>query len=140
LFEPWRAEKRPVGRRIASHVGIPGRRVTIQTRLVGTITVVDVRGTLTSTEGDPGLRQAIRVALDNGARTVVINLQNVTAIDSSGIADLASSHMTIANRDGRLKICNMSQKIKDIFASTRLDTVFETYDSEADAIASFPAK
>jgi anti-sigma B factor antagonist len=62
----------------------------------------------------------------------------VSAIDSSGIADLASSHMTVAGRDGRLKICNLSKKLKDIFVITRLNTVFDTYDTEADAIASFP--
>jgi anti-sigma B factor antagonist len=101
--------------------------------------VLDVRGPLTNSAGDPGLRRAIRLALDNGARTVVINLQDVSAIDSSGIADLASSHLTVTNRDGRLKICNLSQKIKDIFVITRLNTVFDTYETEADAIASFQA-
>jgi anti-sigma B factor antagonist len=98
-----------------------------------------VRGALTSAEGDPGLRLAIRLALDEGARAVVINLQDVSAIDSSGIADLASSHMALASRDGRLKICNLSKKLKDIFVITRLNSVFDTYDTEADAIASFPA-
>jgi anti-sigma B factor antagonist len=67
----------------------------------------------------------------------VINLQHVSAIDSSGIADLASSHMTVESRGGRLKICNLSKKLKDIFVITRLNTVFDTYDTEADAIASF---
>jgi len=63
----------------------------------------------------------------------------VSAIDSSGIADLASSHMTIRSCGGRLKICNLSKKLKDIFVITRLNTVFDTYDTEADAIASFPS-
>jgi len=98
-----------------------------------------VHGALTSAEGDPGLRRAIRLALDEGARAVVINLQDVSAIDSSGIADLASSHMAVRSRDGRLKICNLSKKLKDIFVITRLNTVFDTYDTEADAIASFSA-
>jgi anti-sigma B factor antagonist len=63
----------------------------------------------------------------------------VSAIDSSGIADLASSHLVVANNGGHLKICNLSQKIRDIFLITRLNTVFDTYDTEAGAIASFQA-
>jgi anti-sigma B factor antagonist len=57
---------------------------------------------------------------------VIINLEDVSAIDSSGIADLASSHLVVANTDGHLKLCNLSQKIRDIFLITRLNTVFDT--------------
>jgi anti-sigma B factor antagonist len=111
--------------------------VTISTRLVGTVTVIQLRGTLDASEGDPDLRRAIRLAVDNGARAVVINLQDVSAIDSSGIAALASGHMTLVNHSGRLKICNLSKKLRDIFVITRLNTVFDTYETEAGAIASF---
>ncbi len=111
--------------------------MTISTSLVGTVTVVRIRGTLGAAEGDPGLRLAIRKAVDSGARAVVINLQDVSAIDSSGIADLASSHMTLASIGGRLKLCNLSQKIKDIFVVTRLNGVFDTYPTEDAAIATF---
>jgi anti-sigma B factor antagonist len=111
--------------------------VTISTRLAGTVTVLQLRGTLGAFEGDSGLRPAIRQAVDRGARAVVINLQDVSAIDSSGIADLASGHMTLTSHGGHLKICNLSQKLRDIFVITRLNTVFETYETEADAIAGF---
>jgi anti-sigma B factor antagonist len=111
--------------------------VTISTSLVGTVTVIRLRGALGAAEGDPGLRPAIRKAVDSGARAVVINLQDVSAIDSSGIADLASGHMTLGSSGGRLKLCNLSQKIKDIFVITRLNGVFDTHETEDAAIASF---
>jgi anti-sigma B factor antagonist len=111
--------------------------VTISTSLVGTVTVIRLRGALGAAEGDPGLRPAIRKAVDSGARAVVINLQDVSAIDSSGIADLASGHMTLGSSGGRLKLSNLSRKIKDIFVITRLNGVFDTYETEDAAIASF---
>lgn len=112
----------------------------IKTRFVGTITVLDVHGALAAGQADAGLRKAIRLAFENGARTVILNLQDVAAIDSSGVAALASGHMTAANRGGRLKLCNLSQKLKDVFVIMRLHTVFDAYDTEADAIASAQLK
>ena len=103
------------------------------TRFVGTIAVVDVHGAL---EADSGLRQAIRLAIDNGARTIIVNLESVTAIDSSGVSQLASAHMTVVNSGGRLKLCNLSRKLTAVFAVTRLNAVFDAYDTEADAVAS----
>jgi anti-sigma B factor antagonist len=103
------------------------------TRFVGSIAVLDVHGAL---ESDSGLRPAIRLALDNGARTIIVNLQNVTAIDSSGVSQLASGHLTAANSGGRFKLCNLSRKLKEVFVVTRLNTVFDAYDTEAEAVAS----
>lgn len=108
----------------------------ITTRTLGTIAILDLHGALGASEGALGLRHAIRLALDNGARTVILNLQDVATIDSSGVAQLASGHMTAANRGGRLTLCRLSQKLKDVFVVARLHTVFDAYDTEADAIAS----
>ena len=108
----------------------------ITPRLVGTIAVLDVQGALEGGVGDPGLRTAIRLALDNGARTILVNLQGVTVIDSSGVSQLASAHLTATNSGGHLKFCNLSRKLKEVFIVTRLNTVFDAYDTEADAIAS----
>ena len=114
------------------------RRATIQTRIDDSITILQIRGTLTSSVGDRGLRDAIRAAIDAGSRTVVVNLCEAKAIDSAGVSDLASGHMMLSNAGGSLKICCLSQKLKDVFVITRLNTVFEVFDSEADAIASVP--
>jgi anti-anti-sigma factor len=111
----------------------------ITTRLVGAITVLDVSGALEGGVGAPGLRPAIRLALDNGARTIIANLQGVAAIDSSGISQLASAHLTAVNSGGRLKLCHLSPKLKTVFVITRLHSVFDAYETEADAIASVDA-
>lgn len=108
----------------------------IEARHVGTVTVLTVHGPLTANEGDPGLRRATRDALDAGARDIVVNLCDVSAIDSSGVAALASGHLTVTNRGGRLALSDLSTKLKDIFVVTRLSTVFEVHDTEADALAS----
>jgi anti-sigma B factor antagonist len=108
----------------------------IQTRTVDTMTILDLHGPLGAGQEDAALRQAIRLAFDGGARTVILNMADVPGIDSSGVAALASGHMTAANRDGQLKLCNLTQKLKDVFVIMRLNTVFDSYASEAEAIAS----
>jgi anti-sigma B factor antagonist len=108
---------------------------TIQTKSVGPVTIVQVRGALTIGEREFGLRRAIRAALDEGCRLFVINLQELSFVDSSGVAEIATTHTTIANRGGRLTLCRVSQRLQDIFVTTRLNTVFTLYDSEAEALA-----
>ena len=103
------------------------------------VTVIELSGALTSNEGDPGLRTAVRQAIDQGGHSIVVNLRAVTDIDSFGVAILASGHMSAASRDGRLTISNLSRKLKHLFAITRLDNVFEIYETEEEAIASIRA-
>ena len=107
----------------------------VTARIDGSTTVLAVHGVLTSTEGGDALRRATNTAMDTGSRTVVINLHDVVAMDSSGVSDLASCHTAVTGRGCRLKLCHLSHKLKDIFAITRLNTVFEIYDTEAEALA-----
>jgi anti-sigma B factor antagonist len=111
----------------------------IKTRTLDAITILDLQGPLVAGQDDAKLRQMIRVAFESGATTVILNMREVPAIDSSGVAALASGHMTAANRGGRLKLCNLTQKLKDVFVIMRLHTIFNSYDTEADAIASVNA-
>jgi anti-anti-sigma factor len=106
----------------------------IEQRRDGDVAVFAAHGALTSGGGDGELRRAIRAAVDEGARHVVINLQDVGDIDSSGVAELASAHITTTNRGGTLNLCCLSKKLKHIFAITRLEEVFAIYDSEAEAM------
>jgi len=99
------------------------------------IAILDLHGPLIVGE-DAAVRKAIRLAFDNGARTVILNLQDVPTIDSSGVAALASGHMTAANRSGQLKLCGMNQKLMDIFTIMRLHVIFDLYETEAAALAS----
>jgi anti-sigma B factor antagonist len=112
----------------------------IGTRTADTATILDLHGPLTSGQDDAGLRQAVRLAFDNGARIVILNMAAVPAVDSSGVAALASGHMTAVNRGGQLRLCNLTPKLKDIFAVMRLDTVFDSYATEADAMAAARAQ
>ena len=95
-----------------------------------------VHGTLTANVGERGLREMIRAAVADGVRILVINLEGAAAIDSSGVSDLASGHMALAGTGGALKLCCLSKKLQDVFVITRLNSVFETYETEAEAVAS----
>ena len=99
-----------------------------------------VHGTLTTNVGERGIREVIREAVGDGARTVVVNLEDATTIDSSGVSDLASGHKVLAKNGAALKLCCVGKKLKDIFVITRLDAVFESYETEADALASAGGK
>lgn len=110
--------------------------MTIKSQLVGTATILHVHGTMTAGAGERGLRDVIRQAVADGARTVIVNMQEATAIDSSAVSDLASGHMILANSGGTLKLCCLSKKLRDIFVVTRLDTVFDIHETEAAAVAS----
>jgi anti-anti-sigma factor len=90
--------------------------------------------------GERGIREAIREAVAAGVRTVVINLEDATAIDSSGVSDLASGHMVLTGNGGSLKLCCLSKKLRDVFVVTRLNTVFETHETEAAAVRSAESK
>ena len=81
----------------------------------------------------------MRQAIEHGGHSIVVNLRGVTDIDSFGVAILASGHMSAVSRSGRLTISDLSRKLKHIFAITRLDNVFEIYESENEPIASIRA-
>ena len=108
----------------------------INTRTVDGITILDLHGPLGAGEGDAAVRQAVRLAFERGAMTVILNMREVPSIDSSGVATLASGHMTAANHGGQLKLCNLTRKLKDVLVIMRLHSIFHAYETEADAVAS----
>jgi anti-sigma B factor antagonist len=110
--------------------------MTIRSELIGKTTILHVEGTLIAVAGERGLRDVIRQAVADGTRTVIVNMQDATGIDSSGVSDLASAHMLLANSGGALKLCCLSKKLRDTFVVTRLNSVFEIHQTEADAVAS----
>ena len=110
-------------------------RVTTRTR--GDVTIVDLNGKITIGAGDIALRNAVHQAIESGVKKVLINLHQVTTIDSSGVGELVSAYTTATNRGIRLKLVNLPDKVADILTVTQLITVFDVYDSEDDAIAAF---
>ncbi|MCB1008925.1 MAG: STAS domain-containing protein [Acidobacteria bacterium] len=101
------------------------------------VLILDVEGKITIGKGDIALREAVHKALDDGARKVVIRLADVSTIDSSGVGELVSAFTTVTNRGGKLKLLNLPPKVNDILQITQLITVFEVYDNEDEAVASF---
>lgn len=111
--------------------------MSIETRTVKDVTILDVKGKVTIGEGDVTLRESIRGALADGAKKILLNLSGVTTIDSSGIGEVVSIYTTINYQGGKLKLTNLPPKVNDILMITQLITVFETYDSETEALQSF---
>ena len=111
--------------------------VTIHEREVGDVTVLDLSGKITIGEGSVQLREAVRGLLERGKKQVLINLGGVDYVDSSGIGELVSCFTTTKNQGGQLKLLNLTKKIRDLLQITKLLTVFETFDDEAEAIRSF---
>jgi anti-anti-sigma factor len=101
------------------------------------VTVLDLGGKITIGKGDVALREAVQQTLESGAAKVLINLQDVTTIDSSGVGELVSAFTTATNRGAKLKLANLPAKVNDILQITQLITVFEVFDSEDEAIRSF---
>jgi anti-sigma B factor antagonist len=104
---------------------------------VGDVTVIDVAGRITLGEGSSNLREGIREMLAKGNKKILLNLGDVTYIDSSGIGELVSGFTSVANGGGQLKLINLTKRVKDLLQITKLYTVFEVFDDEAAAIRSF---
>jgi anti-sigma B factor antagonist len=98
---------------------------------------VDLSGRITLGEGSTVLRDTVRELLGRGQKKILLNLGDVTYIDSSGIGELVSGFTTVANQGGQLKLLNLTKKVHDLLQITKLYTVFEVHNEEAAAIRSF---
>src|SRR5919206_4519212 len=111
--------------------------VKLNTRQVGDVSVVDVAGRITLGEGSSALRDALRDMINKNQKKILLNLGEVNYIDSSGIGELVSGFTTVTNQGGRLKLVNLTKRVKDLLQITKLYTVFEVFDDEAQAVRSF---
>src|ERR1700761_1797990 len=107
------------------------------TRQVNGVTVVDLSGRITLCEGSVVLRDTIRDVLSQGHKKILLNLGDVTYIDSSGIGELVSGFTSVRNQGGELKLLNLTKKVHDLLQITKLYTVFDVKDDEPGAIAAF---
>ncbi len=101
------------------------------------VTILEVEGKVTIGKGDVVLRETVHSAIGDGPVKMLINLGQVTTIDSSGVGELVSAFTTVTNRGGKLKLVNLPPKVNDILQITQLITVFEVFESEDEAIQSF---
>ena len=109
----------------------------LTTRQVGDVTVIDVSGRITLGEGSSALREAMRDLVGKNQKKILLNLGDVTYIDSSGIGELVSGFTTVTNSGGNLKLLNLNKRVKDLLQITKLYTVFDVHEDEAAAIRSF---
>ena len=105
------------------------------TRQVDGVTIVDLSGRITLGEGSVVLRDQIRDLLSKGNKRILLNLGDVSYIDSSGLGELVSAYTTVRNKQGDVKLLNLTAKAKDLLQMTKLLTVFDVYDDEAKAVA-----
>jgi anti-sigma B factor antagonist len=111
--------------------------LNIQEREAGDVTILDMSGKVTIGERSVALRSAIRGLLEKGRKKILLNLSGVGYIDSSGIGELVASFTAINKEGGQLKLLNLTQKLQDLLAITKLLTVFDVYETEEDALGSY---
>jgi anti-sigma B factor antagonist len=111
--------------------------LTIASREVNGVTVLDLSGRITLGEGSVQLRDAIRGLISKGQKKILLNLAEVNYIDSSGLGELVSAFTTAKNQQAEVKLLKLTKKVHDLLQLTKLYTVFDIKDDEASAIASF---
>ena len=109
----------------------------IEERTVGDVLVLDVKGRITLGEGDEILKDKVNSLLNQGKKKIVLNLAEVPYIDSAGLGEIVRTYTTVSRQGGSLKLLALTKRITDLLAITKLLTVFETYESENDAVQSF---
>ena len=111
----------------------------IEERAVGDVVVLDLKGRITLGDGDQLLKDKVNSLVNQGNKRIVLNLGGVPYIDSAGLGEIVGSYTTVSRQGGSLKMLNLTKKITDLLAITKLLTVFETFDSEDEAVRSFSA-
>jgi anti-sigma B factor antagonist len=107
------------------------------TRQVNGVSIVDLSGRITLGEGSVLLRDTVRDLIAKGQKKILLNLGDVSYIDSSGIGELVSAFTTVRNHGGELKLLNLTKKVHDLLQITKLYTVFDVKDDEAAAVGAF---
>jgi anti-sigma B factor antagonist len=111
----------------------------ITERPVGDVMVLDVKGKITLGEGDEILKDKVNSLVNQGQRKIILNLADVPYLDSAGLGEVVRAYTTVSRQGGSLKLLNLTKRITDLLSITKLLTVFETFDSENDAVRSFSA-
>jgi anti-sigma B factor antagonist len=111
--------------------------VKLTTHQKGEVTIIDISGKLTLGEGTSTLRTKIRELVEGGSKRIVLNMADVSYMDSSGLGELIASHTTVTTAGGEMKLLNLAKRVHDLLKLTKLYTVFETFEDEASAVDSF---
>jgi anti-sigma B factor antagonist len=111
----------------------------IEERVVGDVVVLDLKGRVTLGDGDELLKDKVNSLVNRGFKKIVLNLAEVPYVDSAGLGEIVRTYTTVSRQGGSLKLLNLTKRISDLLSITKLLTVFETFDTENDAIKSFTA-
>ena len=106
-------------------------------RNVNGVEIIKLEGKITIGAGDSQLRDAISNAVKDGKNSILLDMREVSTIDSSGIGELVGAYTTVTNRGGKLKLLRLPPKVSDLLQVTQLITVFEVYEDEQDAVSSY---
>jgi len=111
----------------------------IEQRAVGSVMILDLKGKITLGEGDEALKDKINSLILQGHKKMLLNFGDVPYIDSAGLGEVVRTYTTVSRQGGSLKLLNLTKRITDLLSITKLLTVFETFESENDAVRSFSA-
>ena len=103
----------------------------IDERVVDGVTILDLKGKMTLGEGDELLKDKINSLIQQDKKKLLLNLEGVPYIDSAGLGEIVRTYTTVSRQGGKLKLLNLTKRIQDLLAITKLLTVFETYETEA---------
>jgi anti-sigma B factor antagonist len=106
-------------------------------RLINDVTILDLHGKIMIGEGDDVLRDSVSKVVESGKTKIILNLGEVDYVDSAGLGEIVRCYTTVSRKGGRLKLIHLTKKIRDLLSITKLLTVFETFDSEDEAVRSF---
>ena len=109
----------------------------IEERPSGDVMILDVTGKLTIGEGDELLKDKINSLIQQGHKKLLLNLEGVPYVDSAGLGEIVRTYTTVSRQGGDLKLLNLTKRIEDLLTITKLLTVFDTYNTESEALASF---
>jgi anti-sigma B factor antagonist len=106
-------------------------------RSAGNVTILDLSGQITFTEGDQQFKDKVNSLVHQGRKHILVNLANVTHVDSAGLGELVGAYTTVSKAGGSMKLLNLTKRLQDLLAITKLLTIFDTFESEQDALKQF---
>jgi anti-sigma B factor antagonist len=109
----------------------------IHARRIGDVTVLDLKGRIQNTGRTRGLHKSIRCFVEDGITRILLNLSQVTHIDAGGLDELLASRVTVSNKGGEIKLLHLTDRMREVITTANLSAVFDIYNDEYDAIASF---
>ena len=109
----------------------------IEERVVGNVTILDLKGKVTLGDGDEALKDKINSLIHQERKRILLNFAGVPYVDSAGLGEIVRTYTTVSRQGGQLKLVNLTKRITDLLSITKLLTVFETFDSEPDALKTF---